>query len=350
MTRVPLKRRSLNKKLDDLIASFQPNIRAAFLSAIQDIRDTAILKELELAIEAGDVIGAFRALGFNAAAMRPLTAMIEQAFEAGGATVAGSFPLLRDAQGTRAVFRFDVRNSRAEAWLRDRSSTLVTRIGQETVTGLRTFLNAGMEAGINPRTTALDIVGRINPLTGRREGGIVGLTSQQQSFVTNAKRELASVETAGNWFTRVRRDKRFDSIVRKSISDGVALDGATITRLTSRYSDSLLKLRGDNIARTESVASLNRSSMEALQQAVDNGSIPKENVKRVWDSAGPDGRTRPDHLDMDGQEVDLNEPFHAPDGSLLMFPGDTSLGASPEETINCRCRVRLKVDWLATAE
>lgn len=349
MVRVPLKPRSINRRLDELIDKFTPRIRAAFLSAIQDIKDTAILSELVKAIEAGDVVRAMRSLGFNEAAMRPLTSMIEQAFETGGVTVAGAFPQLRDNAGTKAVFRFDVRNSRAEAWLRDRSSTLVTRITDDTREAIRGYLNQGMNVGTNPRTTALDLVGRINPTTGRREGGIIGLTPQQQSWVSKARAELSDPSSASNWFTRTRRDRRFDSIVRKSIDDGVPLDTATVQRLTSRYSDSLLKLRGENIARTESIASLNKSGQEALQQAVDSGSIPKENIKRVWDSAGPDGRTRPDHLEMDGQAVGLNEPFHAPDGSLLMFPGDTSLGASPEETINCRCRVRLSVDWLATA-
>lgn len=44
-----------------------------------------------------------------------------------------------------------------------------------------------------------------------------------------------------------------------------------------------------------------------------------------------------DHDAMDGVEVPLNEPFTLPDGSKVMFPGDISMGAPPEQTINCRC-------------
>jgi hypothetical protein len=40
---------------------------------------------------------------------------------------------------------------------------------------------------------------------------------------------------------------------------------------------------------------------------------------------------------MTGKEVPQDEPFVLPDGSKMMFPADISLGAPPEQTINCRC-------------
>lgn len=353
MSRTPIKRRrkpSLRSQIDAIAELMEPRIRDAFLNAVQGVKDTTLLSEVVKAIEAGDPSRAFAALGFNDAALRPITNMIDRTFEQGGLATVGTFPALATAEGARAAFRFDVRNSRAEAWLRDQSSALVTRVTQETRVGIMNVMQGGMERGSNPRDTALDIVGRVDPQTGRRTGGIIGLSGPQERYVANAKRELADPVTASNWFTRTRRDKRFDGIVRRSIKDGVALDSATINRLTTRYSDSLLKLRGDTIARTETIAALNRSSHEAFAQAVDTGAIPGQAVKRVWDSAGHDGRTRSDHLQMDGQTVGMNEPFRAPDGSLLMFPGDQSLGAPPEQTINCRCRVRMAVDWLAAAD
>jgi hypothetical protein len=45
--------------------------------------------------------------------------------------------------------------------------------------------------------------------------------------------------------------------------------------------------------------------------------------------------------------VGLKEPFTSPTGARLMYPGDTSLGAGPAETIQCRCTVSVRIDFLA---
>jgi len=44
-----------------------------------------------------------------------------------------------------------------------------------------------------------------------------------------------------------------------------------------------------------------------------------------------------DHRAMRGQTVKVGEPFVTPRGYRLLFPGDRSLGAPPDEVINCRC-------------
>lgn len=339
------KTKSRATQLAELIEKFAPLIRDAFFQAISGVKNAATLGDVIRAIEEGDPIKAFAALGMNNAAMRSVTASIEQAFETGGVMVANTFPKLTGPTGAKTVFRFDVRNSRAEAWLRDLSSSLVTNINEEQLGNIRGVMTAGVKAGTNPRGIALDIVGRIDPVTGSRTGGIVGLSRPQAQWVTNARAELAEPTAASNWFTRERRDRRFDSIVQKSIDSGVPLDNATVNKLVTRYSDSLLQLRGETIARTEALASLNKSQDEAFQQAIDEGLIAPEAVTRIWDAAG-DNRVRDTHRDMDGQAVGMNEPFHSPNGASMMFPGDASLGAPPEEIINCRCKVRVSVDFL----
>lgn len=52
-----------------------------------------------------------------------------------------------------------------------------------------------------------------------------------------------------------------------------------------------------------------------------------------------DEKTRETHAMADGQKVDIDTPFIV-GNSLMMFPTDTSLGAPPEEIINCRCIMR----------
>jgi len=338
-------RKTLTQQIEQAIQDYAPQIRDAFLTAIQGIMDNAILQDIVDAIGRGDPIGAFNAMGFSDAAMRPLTKMIETAFEAGGIIVASSFPRILNTPVGRTVFQFDVRNSRAEAWLRDHSGSLITRIRQDTLEAARNVMTDGMAAGRNPRSTALDLVGRINPLTGKREGGIVGLTPQQERWVAAARKDLEELNE--NYFNRKLRDRRFDSVVRKAIEAEEELDAATIDKLVSRYKDSVLQYRGETIARTEAIQSLNKAAVETFQQVIDAGALKSSDVKRVWQSSGDDGRTRETHLEMDGQEVGMDEPFVAPEGDRLMFPGDTALGADPSETINCRCRVQIKVDWMA---
>lgn len=50
-----------------------------------------------------------------------------------------------------------------------------------------------------------------------------------------------------------------------------------------------------------------------------------------------DGRERLTHHVADGQTVPVNMPFHV-GGYEMMFPLDDSLGAPPEEIVNCRCQ------------
>ena len=70
-------RKTARKALLDLADSWVPDIRDAFLLAMQDVTDTVVLKQLIAAIELGDIEGAFRTLGLNDAAMRPITAAVE---------------------------------------------------------------------------------------------------------------------------------------------------------------------------------------------------------------------------------------------------------------------------------
>ena len=51
-----------------------------------------------------------------------------------------------------------------------------------------------------------------------------------------------------------------------------------------------------------------------------------------------DGRERPAHNAADGQMVDVLDPFVVGD-ELMMYPKDTSLGASLPNIIGCRCSV-----------
>ena len=205
-------------------------------------------------------------------------------------------------------------------------------------------IEEGIAAGRGPRDTALSIVGRVNKATGKREGGIVGLHSGQAKAWAKAAAELDALDPA--YFQRRLRDKRFDATVKRAIADGKPLAKADRERILNRYSDKLLKHRGDTIARTETIASLNAGRDQGIRQLIEAGNITEDQVVKVWDSGGPDGRTRDTHLALEGQRKRLDEPFVSPSGARLMFPGDTSLNAPASETVACRCAIRFDIDFM----
>lgn len=331
------------QQLDALINQFGPRIRNAFLVAIQDIVDEALLIELITAIQNNDAERAFAVLNMSDASLRPLVVQLEAAFEAGGVYTGKTFPKYLNTTNGRAVFRFDVRNERAEKWLREHSSSLITGIQDDARTIVRNALTDGMERGLNPRNVALDIVGRV-ATDGSRMGGAIGLTPNQDGWVRSARNKLQRLDES--YFTLELRDKRFDPTVAKAIREGRALDSDTIEKLITRYKSNALKYRGEMIGRTEAIQSLNQAEYEATRQAVDSGATSESAVKREWDSAG-DKRVRPTHVKMNGQRVGMLEPFVSPSGARMMFPGDTSLGAPASEVVACRCRVRTVIDWAA---
>lgn len=66
--------------------------------------------------------------------------------------------------------------------------------------------------------------------------------------------------------------------------------------------------------------------------------LEKGYTHKVWKSEG-DNRVRRTHVEADGQDIPINALFQVGD-SLLLFPGDISNGASPQEVDNCRCTLR----------
>jgi hypothetical protein len=69
--------------------------------------------------------------------------------------------------------------------------------------------------------------------------------------------------------------------------------------------------------------------------SVTGGTLRESPVTKEWVTQG-DERVRAAHVGADSQERSLNQPFEV-GGQLLRWPGDTSLGATVDNVINCRC-------------
>jgi hypothetical protein len=339
----------------------------AFQRTMSDIKDGAVLAQLQTAIERNDFDAVLTVLGMDRAAFAPIEDGIAAAYKAGGDKVAAQIKRVPVPQVGAVVFRFNVRDPKAEQWLLNRSSDLVTEMldGQREV--IQASLARGMILGNNPRTTALDLVGRINPLTKARTGGVVGLTTQQQQWVYDMASSLSGpnvgilikpdgtrvpkfwIDEKGNLASAYAlRDKRFDSMIKKAIESGEPLSQANIDKAVTQMQNRALRYRGETIARNESLNALRAGQHASIEQAVELGEVESQDVLKFWDASG-DSRTREDHVEMEQKYADgipIDEPFVFPDGTEAMFPGDSSLGASPEQVISCRCVSRTEINFL----
>lgn len=325
------------------VDTWEPTLRTAFLAVVDEIRSKITLRLVVEAMERRDLAAALDAMNIDREAFGPFETALADAFNAGGVMAAEDLNL-REPDGSRIVFRFGVRNPEAEAWLRDHSSSLVTRIVDEQRGNIRNALEAGLTRGENPRTTALNIVGRVSQATGERTGGIVGLSAPHAAAVNKARQALASGDVAGMraYLSLERRDKRFDATIRKAIEEGRPVPADMASKITGRLSDSYLKLRGDTIARTETLTSLNGARNEAMRQAIASGKVDARFVTKIW-RATFDRRTRDTHAALHGQVVPFDGAFQSISGARLRYPGDPSAPAS--ETVACRCTLEIKVDY-----
>ena len=344
----------------DLLERLAPDVGKAFEESIRNMRSDVRIGAVESAIaeymrnpspdRVQRVIGL---LNLDDAYFAPLDRALRGAYEQGGDWAIDQ--LVREArgQGVQISARFNSRNERAERFVRDQSSRLITEVLDDQREAVRAALREGLERGTAPRTAARDIVGRVNRAKAGspREGGILGLHSRDAQAADRALAQLRSGDSADlrAYLNRKRRDRRFDPVVRKALREGTPVPADRARAMVTRYKARLLEKRGEDIARTELMRSLHAAQDEGIHQLVDDGKAQPGAVKRVWDASG-DSATRDSHAAMDGQVRGLDEPFVTGAGHRVMYPGDTSLGAPAEEVINERCILRIDVDFTANLE
>lgn len=138
-----------------------------------------------------------------------------------------------------------------------------------------------------------------------------------------------------------KRVKGISETTRKALAREVAAgveageSAAEIARrIDELYLDEIIPDRSMVIARTEVGAAVNwQQHWQAERAGVE--------MEKEW-LALRDDRTRDDHAAADGQRVPMDEPFEV-GGDRMMHPMDASLGADPEQIINCRCSVAYHV-------
>lgn len=309
-----------------------------FRLAVADLRAHADLQRFAAAIDGKDGPAAMSALHIEESAFSGLADALRSAYMAGGRLAVEMMPAFIGPGGSKLPMRFDGQAREVEAWLRDQSSKLVSSI----VVDVRQAAQNGVERhilnGTAGRPAAVDIVGVLDGRSRRREGGVLGLTAQQEDFAARARTELSSRDVAGlrNYLARTRRDGRFDGFVTRALRAGTAVPAQAASKAVQGYKRRMLDLRADTIGRTWAGSAFQAGRHRAWVQASGEGKVAARAIERRWRSAAGDR-----HGGMDGSVAGLTEPFRTDRGALLLYPCDPT--APTGERANCNCDVEFRI-------
>lgn len=157
----------------------------------------------------------------------------------------------------------------------------------------------------------------------------------------NAKQLVKAImtDTAGLKFSE-RLYADIDSLKRHviaEISRGIA-QGNSYIEIAGNISK-IAQISFNNayrIARTESGRISSQAQLDSMQESINEGA----DLLKRWD-ATLDTRTRPVHLELDGQIVEYNEYFKSSVGEVFA-PHQFGIA---EQDINCRCRLSSVPRW-----
>lgn len=122
--------------------------------------------------------------------------------------------------------------------------------------------------------------------------------------------------------------------IKEQLAEG-AKNGESVPELADRIRrlfDQTYASRAETVARTEVISGYNGSTYTIAL------GYPEDVAAGMEWIATADERTRPTHVEADGQIVALSETFTV-GGYDMAYPGDPNAG--PEEVVNCRCTVRV---------
>ncbi|MEE8609010.1 MAG: phage minor head protein [Nitrospiraceae bacterium] len=301
-----------------LIASAEPRLQNALLNAVTATKKSLTLDTLMRLIESGKFEEAVE-IAVRAGSIRladETAAVYTQAGQEGS-------KFLTDV--LEVTVGFDQVNDRAVRIIQQDRLRLIREFSAEQRRATRAALTDGIRRGLNPIDQA------------RNFRGSIGLTARQQLAVERYRTLLQEGSTEA--LERTLRDRRFDSTVRSAVRRGVPLTNKQVKQMTGRYSERLLAHRAKVIGRTEALRAVHAGNDEAYRQAIDDGVLNVDQLRRTWITAR-DERVRGSHRGLNGLTRGMDETFPGL-GGPLRFPGDPAAPAS--ETVQCRCALTTRI-------
>lgn len=345
------------QRLRELIARLEPVLARAFREAMQDLRDGVDYSALVSALERNDVESAVAALNIESSVFNEFARAKTETYSAAGVAQTAYIPSPKDR---RITFRFDMENPVAKQWISQNVGEMVAGLEVEQVRIVRSTILQGYGEGNSPITIARVLSGKVDKSTGRRTGGLIGLSEPQTRYVESMRRRLTSGKTSdlrkilgiredGTPIPdsgMTRRNKRFDTIIRRHLKSGTKIPTADVARMTSSYSDRLLQRRAEDIARTETGQAVMASRIEAFRQSASKANVDERFISRKWRHGGGGKDPREQHQAMNNVvATGLTTPFTLPDGTTMMHPLDPN--APPHQVVNCTCDMEINIDYAA---
>lgn len=306
------------KLLEKLISRYETQFAREFLRLVKQIKDETTVARLAKLITDGNVDQAIQLANNRLVTMADIVVQAEIVSAQETAAFIGN--------SLNSVVSFDQTNVNAVNQIRASRLNLIREITTAQQDTFRSVLTDGIRRGVNPRQQAREMLDS------------VGLTRRQTEAVQNYRRLLE--EGSSDALRRGLRDRRFDSTVRRAVTDKDVLSKAQIDKMVGRYNERYLRFRAETIARTEALRVAHEGTDLMFEQALENGSIKSEELERTWVTAR-DGDVRDSHDGMNGQKREWNQPFVSDAGALLMRPGDSS--APADEVIQCRCVLATRI-------
>lgn len=165
-----------------------------------------------------------------------------------------------------------------------------------------------------------------------------------QAAINDTKLVKPLYDSIGEDFAGLK--KHITDIVSAGFASGASY-GDMANQITGKMIGNYATMRGGAlgraklIVRTEGNRIANAARLEAARTAKQQGA----DLVKQWDST-MDKKTRPHHVQLDGQVRELDEPFEV-DGRKAQAPGRFGIAS---EDINCRCHAYSRPRWAVRAD
>lgn len=300
-----------------IAARLEPRTAQAFLAAVTKLQSQIDEAELRSALAGGHVASIEAAVATGGNLMTILgDGVLERALrDASTATGRAGAQVLTGVRGLSV--RFNAMDPRVVLFAREQVGELIVAVDEDVRAAVRIVVALGQEQGLTLTQQARAI----------RE--VVGLPPNWANAPLNLRKDILAGDVAAATGRRLSAADKAQ--IRKRIAKGT-IDEAFLNRMQTRYTESLISLRSQTIARTENHRAANNGQREGWKQAVEQGALPKTLRRHII--VVPDDRLRATHaavpgLNPDGRELD--EFFDTPMGRMLQPPWEPS----------CRCGVGL---------